>query len=71
MDLAITLSVIAAALAGVIWLVILEKRPVEPGNPRLIPTTPVIFLLLVVILLGLAHLLTVVSGSPHMGRMRF
>lgn len=71
MDLAITLTVIATALGGVIWLVIVEKRPSEPGTTRLIPTTPVIFLLLVVILLALAHLMTIVTGSPHVGRSRF
>ncbi|MGI9482789.1 MAG: hypothetical protein ACR2OR_10590 [Hyphomicrobiales bacterium] len=71
MDLSITLSVIALAIAAIIWLVVLEKRPVEPGNTRLIPTTPVIFVLLVVILLALAHLMTIVTGSPHMGRSRF
>ena len=71
MDLTITLTVIMLSIACITWLVILEKRPVEPGNPRLIPTTPVIFILMIVILLALAHLMTIVTGSPHVGRSRF
>jgi len=68
MDLAITLSVIAAALAGVIWMIVLEKRPKDPSRPLLVPTTPVIFLLLVVMVLAAAHLLSIVTGTPHLGR---
>ena len=70
MDLAITLTVLGLALAGIAWMVILEKRPKDPARPLLVPTTPIIFLLLVVILLAAAHLLTLVTGSPHVGRQR-
>ena len=68
MDLAITLSIIGLALAGISWMVVLEKRPKDPAKPLLIPTTPILFLLLVVILLAAAHLLTLVTGTPHTGR---
>ena len=68
MDLIITLSVLGLALGGVGWMVVLEKRPKDPAKPLLIPTTPILFLFLVVILLTAAHLLTLVTGAPHVGR---
>ena len=68
MDLIITLSVFALALAGVVWMIVLEKRPKDPTRPLLVPTTPVMFLLLLVIVLAAAHLMTVITGTPHLGR---
>ncbi len=68
MDLAITLSVMAAALVGVVWTIVLEKRPKDPARPLLVPTTPIMFLLLLVLILGAAHLVTIVTGKPHTGR---
>lgn len=67
-DLIITVGAIAAALAGVVLLLWLERRPRDLGKPLLLPTTPALFLCLLVIVLALAHLVTIVTGSPHMGR---
>jgi hypothetical protein len=68
MDLAITLSILVLALGGVGWMVLLEKKPKDPARPLLVPTTPILFLFLVVILLAAAHLLTLATGTPHIGR---
>ncbi|MGI9372850.1 MAG: hypothetical protein ACR2OJ_10170 [Hyphomicrobiales bacterium] len=68
MDLAITLTVMALALCGVIWMILLEKRPKDPTRPLLVPTTPLMFLLLLVFILAAAHLMTIVTGKPHLGR---
>jgi hypothetical protein len=50
-------------LALVASMIILEKRPRKGLTPRLIPTTPVMFAGIIVMMLALAHLLTV-AGRP-------
>jgi len=69
MDFAITIAMIAAAMGLVVYLIWLEKRPVELGRPRLVPLTPVLFLCILILIMALAHLVTLLTGSPHMGRM--
>jgi hypothetical protein len=63
-----TVSAIVAALAVAGWMIVLERREPVPGQPRVIPTTPVLFLAVITIVLALAHLMTLVTGTPHMGR---
>ncbi len=53
------------AIAALLWL---EKRPREPGQVRLLPTTPLLFLALLALVLILAHAVTLITGQPHMGR---
>lgn len=55
----------ALAIAALLWL---EKRPKEPGQVRLLPTTPLLFLALLALVLILAHAVTLMTGHPHMGR---
>ena len=50
-------------LALVISMIILEKRPRTGLNPRLIPTTPVMFAGVIVMVLALLHFLTL-AGRP-------
>ncbi len=69
MELAITVSVIAVAMGLVIYLTWLEKRPVEIGRTRLVPLTPVLFLCVLILIMGLAHLVSLLTGTPYMGRM--
>ena len=69
MDFAITITAIAAAFGLVVYLIWLEKRPVELGNPRLVPLTPMLFLMILVLIMALAHLVSLLTGTPHMGRM--
>lgn len=70
LDLAITLFVAIAALAGIGFLVRLERRPRELGQSRLIPTTPLLFICLIVLVIAFAHLITLATGTPHTGRLR-
>ena len=69
MDFAITIAVTATAMGLVVYLIWLEKRPAEIGSPRLVPLTPVLFLCILILIMALAHLVTLLTGTPHMGRM--
>ena len=66
MSLTVTLGILAAALACAGILVWLERRPAEFGRLRLIPTTPLIFLSIVVAVLMAVHLVNLMGG--HTGR---
>ncbi len=69
MELFVTIALIGAAMALIVYLVWLEKRPVELGKPRLVPLTPVLFLCILVLIMALAHVISLLSGTPYMGRM--
>ena len=61
-----TITTGVALLAGlvlVIAMIILERQPRKGLNPRLIPTTPVMFAGVVVMVLALLHFLTI-WGRP-------
>lgn len=62
----VTAFVLAAALAVIARMVIIEKRPRSDLNPPLIPTTPVLIIGGFVALLALVHLLNLVG--LHTGR---
>ena len=68
-DLLVTATALIAALTGVAVLLWLERRPREPGKSLLVPTTPLLFLCLLAIVLALAHMVTIVTGVPHKGRL--
>ncbi len=66
MTLAVTLTLLAASVAAAGFLIWLERRPAEPGKVRLLPTTPLIFLsilIAVVMLVHLANLMGVHTGN--------
>ena len=44
------------------------QQPIDPLKPRLMPTTPVLFICLVIVIFAAAHLLTLITGRPHVGR---
>jgi energy-converting hydrogenase Eha subunit A len=54
---------VIGGVALVISMIILEKRPRKGLPPRLIPTTPVMFAGVIVIVLALLHFLTM-AGRP-------
>jgi hypothetical protein len=56
-------SAFVGGLVLVIAMIILEKRPRKGLTPRLIPTTPVMFAGVIVMMLALIHLLTI-AGRP-------
>ena len=66
MSLAVTLTILAASLAATGLLIWLERRPVEPGRIRLLPTTPLIFAALVIAVIMAVHIVNLMGG--HTGR---
>lgn len=69
MELVITIGIILAAAGFGLYLIWLEKRPVEIGKPRLVPLTPLLFLCVLIVIMGLAHMLSLLTGTPYTGRM--
>ena len=65
-NLVLTGLIFLAALALIVGMVIIEKRPRSDLNPRLIPTTPVLIISGFVALLALIHLVNLVG--LHTGR---
>jgi len=57
------------ALAAVVAAIVVERRPRQPGQPRLVPTTLILFVSVVVLVLALAHLVTLTTGQAHRGRL--
>ncbi|PLX34544.1 MAG: hypothetical protein C0605_13210 [Hyphomicrobiales bacterium] len=68
MGLELTLGLIAGLLVVIGGLVWRERRPRPLGQVSLVPTTPLLFVALVVLVAVLAHLVSLVTGHPHMGR---
>ncbi|MEM8686486.1 MAG: hypothetical protein AAGF81_04100 [Pseudomonadota bacterium] len=68
MELAITIFAALAGFGGAGWALWAEKRPIDPLKPRLVPTTPVLFICLVIVIFAAAHLITLITGQPHVGR---
>jgi hypothetical protein len=62
----LTLVVMVAALLVIARMVVLEKRPRNDLNPRLIPTTPVMIASGFVALLAFIHLINL--AGLHTGR---
>lgn len=68
-DVIITVVCLVASVSLGGLLVWLEHRPREIGRPRLVPTTPLLLLCALVVVLALAHMVTIVTGVPHQGRL--
>jgi hypothetical protein len=66
--LAVTLGLLAAALATFGGALYAARRPAPPGEPRMVPWTGIQFVSLVVVVLMLAHLVTLATGTPFRGR---
>jgi hypothetical protein len=67
-QLIITLIVLVAALLVMARMAVLEKRPRNDLNPRLIPTTPVMLVSGFVAILAFIHLINLVGF--HTGKFR-
>lgn len=61
MSLELTLVIFAASIACTGLLVWHEKRPTEIGRVRLLPTTPLIFLSLMVAILMIVHVVNLMG----------
>jgi hypothetical protein len=60
-SLELTLVILAASIACTGLLVWYEKRPTELGRVRLVPTTPLIFLSLMVAILMIVHVVNLMG----------
>jgi hypothetical protein len=68
MTLPVTLSVMAAAALAFALSTWRARRPAEPGRPRLIPMGAIQFVSLLVVILMLAHLVSLLTGQPLTSR---
>jgi uncharacterized membrane protein len=59
MEMSLTVAALVAGLALMGAMSLLERRPRQNLNPRLLPTTPFMFAGALVALLAAVHLLTV------------
>ncbi|WP_041535944.1 hypothetical protein [Parvibaculum lavamentivorans] len=66
MTLALTLTILAVSAVSAGFFIWLEKKPVEPGRIRLLPTTTLLFACIIVAVVMLVHLVTLMGG--HTGR---
>ncbi|MBI2718278.1 MAG: hypothetical protein HY245_08505 [Rhizobiales bacterium] len=66
LDLWLTLAALAVGLGLMALMAWLERRPRRDLNPRLVPTTPVLFVGTAIALLALVHLLNL--WGIHTGR---
>lgn len=64
----LTLVVLVAALALIAGMVMLERRPRNDLNPRLIPTTPILIASGFIAILALVHLVNL--AGLHTGRFQ-
>ena len=62
-----TLCLLIAATALYVWAMLRERRPADLTRPRMIPSVPVMAVCAVIIMLMLAHLVTLLTGTPFQG----
>jgi uncharacterized membrane protein len=68
MSLTLTLIILAVCLAILGVAQIRERRKYEPGRISLVPWLPLQFLAVFGMILMLAHLVTLLTGEPLVGR---
>jgi len=68
MSLTLTLILLAACLAVLGIAQFRERRPYEPGRISLIPWMPLQFLAMMGVIVMLAHLVSLLTGEPLVGR---
>ncbi len=64
-----TIAWLAISLAVLGFANFMSRRPAAPGTVRYIPYHAIQFLALVVVLLMLAHLISLLTGQPFTGRL--
>ncbi len=69
MTLTVTLVVLGTAVVLGGLSNVMARRPSEPGKPRMIPYLAIQYLAILVVVLMLAHLITLWTGKPFTGRM--
>lgn len=68
MGLGATLAILLAALTVAVLANWRERRPRPPGNPPLVSTTAIQMIAVVVAILMLAHLVSLLMGTPLKSR---
>jgi hypothetical protein len=68
MSLELTLAVLFAALAVAALANWRERRPRDFGRPPLVPYTVIQVIAVLVVILMLAHLVSLLTGQPLRGR---
>lgn len=68
MSLAATIVVLMTGLALFVGANYMSRKPTEPGTSRHIPWLGLQFIGLIVVVLMLAHLVTLLTGTPLEGR---
>jgi hypothetical protein len=69
MSLTLTLVILAVCVAVLGIAQIRERRKYEPGRISLIPWVPLQFVAMIGMILMLAHLVSLLTGEPLVGRM--
>ena len=68
LSLTATLIILAACIAVLVAGQIRERRRYKPGRISLIPWVPLQFIAMLGVMLMLAHVISLVSGKPFIGR---
>ena len=68
MSLGTTLIILGICVAAFAFANYKSRQPYVPGQTTLVPYVPIQFIALVGIVLMIAHLVTLVSGQPFVGR---
>ncbi len=71
MGLELTIAILVGACALFVAAIYISRRPIEPGQVRLIPYGGLQFLAIAAILVTAAHLISLLSGQPLIGRSGF
>ena len=68
MSLELTVAILLGALAIAVLANWRERRPRELGRPPLVPATAIQTIAILVVILMLAHLMSLLTGQPLKGR---
>lgn len=71
MGLELTIAILFIACAVFAGAIFMSRRPVEPGQVRMIPYGGLQFFAIAVVLVTAAHLITLLTGTPLIGRSGF
>jgi hypothetical protein len=71
MGLGLTTAILVVAFAVFAGAIFLSRRPVEPGQVRMIPYGGIQFLAIAAVLVTAAHLISLLTGEPLIGRSGF